>query len=333
MPNKHALPSGRYTGWVRQQPDFRDWKFAASPHVLAALPPSVDLTAGMGPTLDQQSIGSCGPNAEDSLLMFDQGKQGLAVASASRLFLYYTTRQLMGTVSQDSGVDNRTLLKACAQYGFCDESLWPYDVAQFTTKPPTAAYAAALPNRITSYAAVSQTLDGMKGCLASGLPFLFGFTVYASFESATVTRTGVVPMPQKSEQVLGGHDVCFVGFDDATQRFKFKNSWNGWGENNSGYGYFPYAYALDPNLSGDFWVVNAVPGGSPVPPPPPGPTPPPPGPARLFTFTPRQAVHKGGSVTLQNLPVALAKGLAYQVFPPATSATDGDHGVADTEGG
>src|SRR6185437_14508031 len=40
--------------------------------------------------------------------------------------------------------------------------------------------------------------------------------------------------------------------------------------------------ALDPNQAGDFWVLNALPGGNPtpLPPPPPGPSPAPaPGPA------------------------------------------------------
>ncbi len=112
------MPNHNLSGWKKQQPDQRDWKFAARPQVMAALPPSVDLTAGVGPVLDQGQLGSCGPNAEDTLLMYDQRAEGIPVSSQSRLFLYYTTRQVMGTTSYDSGVDNRSMLKACAQYGF-----------------------------------------------------------------------------------------------------------------------------------------------------------------------------------------------------------------------
>ncbi len=279
MPN-HVLPSGRYTGWVKQQPDRRDLKFQPSHEVMQALPPSADLTAGMGPVLDQLSLGSCGPNSIDSLIMFDQQKQGLIQRSVSRLFVYYQTRVLMNTVGQDSGVDNRTMLKALAQFGYCDENLDPYNISAFTQAPPPAAVVAAAQNKVVNYSAVPQTLDGMKGCVASGFPFLFGFSVYESFEGQQASKTGIIPLPGPSESLLGGHDVTPCGFSDVQKpgmkagnvwpanTFRFKNSWNpGWGD--MGFGYFPYAYMTDPNLSGDFWVINAIPGGTPTPPTPP----------------------------------------------------------------
>ncbi|MBS0205140.1 MAG: C1 family peptidase [Planctomycetes bacterium] len=303
--------SNRYYGWKRQQPDRRDLRFVPAPQIMAALPPAADLTTGMGTVLDQGQLGSCGPNSIDSLVMFDQHKQGIRVESISRLFTYYTTRQLMGTTSYDSGVDNRTMLKALHQYGFCAETLWPYDPVYaegdhqqtFATVPPQSAYAAAQPNAISNYSAVAQDLDSIRGCIASGFPFLFGFTVYESFESPQVTHTGMVPMPGGQERVLGGHDVCIVGYNDATQRLKFKNSWNGWGENNSGYGYFPYAYALDSHLSSDFWVINAIPGGVPTPPPS----------GKLFSLTFNRAVPKNGSVSFRT-PVDIPVG-KYDVVP------------------
>ena len=36
---------------------------------------------------------------------------------------------------------------------------------------------------------------------------MFGFSVYESFESATVARTGAVPMPRRAEVLIGGHAV------------------------------------------------------------------------------------------------------------------------------
>ncbi len=97
----------------------------------------------------------------------------------------------------------------------------------------------------------------MKGCLASGYPFVFGFTVYESFESDQVAQTGHVPMPQAGEQVVGGHAVLAVGYDDSNQWFIVRNSWGpNWGM--QGYFTMPYLYLLDPNLSGDFWMVQTV---------------------------------------------------------------------------
>ena len=86
---------------------------------------------------------------------------------------------------------------------------------------------------------------------------MFGFTVYESFESQEVAKTGVVPMPAASEKVLGGHAVLAVGYDDPTQRFIVMNSWGtSWGMR--GFFTMPYSYLTDSDLSSDFWTVRLV---------------------------------------------------------------------------
>ncbi len=79
-------------------------------------------------------------------------------------------------------------------------------------------------HKITSYHRII-TLDEMRTCLAEGFPFVFGFTVYESFESQAVAKTGTVNMPQKGEKSLGGHAVLAVGYDDVQKRFIVRNSW------------------------------------------------------------------------------------------------------------
>jgi len=62
-------------------------------------------------------------------------------------------------------------------------------------------------------------------------------------------------MPQPSEQMLGGHCVTAVGYNDARQRFIVRNSWgSGWGK--GGYRTMPYAYLGDPRLASDFWTIR-----------------------------------------------------------------------------
>jgi C1A family cysteine protease len=97
----------------------------------------------------------------------------------------------------------------------------------------------------------------MKGCLASGYPFVFGFSVYESFEGQQVAQTGHAPMPHTGEKQIGGHAVMAVGYEDAHQWFVVRNSWGaGWGM--AGYFTLPYAYLLDSNLADDFWTIRLV---------------------------------------------------------------------------
>ena len=244
-------------GWRPQMPDQRDYKFTVAEGVLKALPPKVDLRPACPPVVDQGQLGSCTANAIAAAHRFDQLKQKAKVDfEPSRLFIYYNERVIEGTVKSDAGAEIRDGIKTLNIQGACTETTWPYTISKFKTKPTSKAYKEALLHQSVKYQAVTQTLDQMKGALASGFPFVYGFTVYDSFESTAVAKTGIVPMPAKTESVLGGHAVLCVGYDDTKQWFITMNSWGiGWGD--KGFFYIPYAY-LTSNLASDFWVVQTV---------------------------------------------------------------------------
>jgi C1A family cysteine protease len=83
------------------------------------------------------------------------------------------------------------------------------------------------------------TLDDVKTALAGGNVVSIGFVVYSSFED--IGSDGVMSMPAKGEQVLGGHAVCVVGYDDQKQSLIVRNSWGaGWADH--GYFYMPYKF-------------------------------------------------------------------------------------------
>jgi len=175
----------------------------------------------------------------------------------SRLFIYYNGRAREGTTESDCGAMLRDVIKGVAKEGVCAEILWPFAVEKVTVKPSRECYREGKDHQVLSYRRVPQVLNQMKGCLASGFPFVFGFSVYESFESADVARTGRVPLPKSGERVLGGHAVLAAGYDDATQRFTVRNSWGAkWGA--KGYCFMPYAYLSDPNLAADFWTIRMV---------------------------------------------------------------------------
>ena len=241
-------------GWTPDLPDHRDFLYSALRPIPAKLPASVDLRPGCSPIEDQGQLGSCTGNAIAGELEFLEVKDQVPFANLSRLFIYYNERVIEHTVQSDSGAQIRDGIKSVAKQGVCTEKKWPYIISKFKVKPTPSCYKEALNHVITDYHRI-MTLDEMRACLADGYPFVFGFTVYESFETQQVAQSGVVPMPQKSERVVGGHAVVGVGYDDAQQRFIVRNSWGtGWGM--QGYFTIPYDYLSNPNLASDFWTVR-----------------------------------------------------------------------------
>ncbi len=241
-------------GWMPDLPDQRDYMFSAVYKIPAKLPASVDLRAQCPPVEDQGKLGSCTANALAGALEFLELKDKVQFVDLSRLFIYYNERVIEHTVNSDSGAMLRDGIKTLAKQGVCPEPMWPYVISQFTKKPAASCYKNAADHQITSYERL-LTVDEMRACLAEGYPFVFGFTVYESFESATVARTGTVNMPKPGEKVLGGHAVVAVGYNDKQKRFIVRNSWGtGWGK--QGYFTMPYAYLDNRKLSSDFWTIR-----------------------------------------------------------------------------
>jgi len=244
--------SPKWYGWLPDLPDHRDFLYAAIAPKVVRLPQKIDLQRQCSPVEDQGNLGSCTANSLVGALEFLEKKDG---ARFSRLFVYYNERAIEGTVDQDSGAFIRDGIKSLAKQGVCPEEQWPYRIATFRRKPSRGCYTAAKKYRITSYHRIT-TVDQMRTCLADGFPFVFGFTVYDSFESSTVAKSGVLNLPTAKERVVGGHAVMSAGYDDAEQRFFIRNSWGSdWGK--KGYFTIPYAYLSSRNLSDDFWTIRA----------------------------------------------------------------------------
>ena len=110
----------------------------------------------------------------------------------------------------------------------------------------------------------ASNFAAVQNALASGYPVVVGFDVYSSFEGSWGnithghTGSGMMPYPNtRTEQLLGGHAVCLVGYDNNTSRFIARNSWGtGWGDN--GYFYMPYQVIQNTSMSSDFWVIKSV---------------------------------------------------------------------------
>lgn len=250
-------PSAWY-GYVPDLPDQRDFKFRLTDDAVGALPPVVDLRDKCPPVFNQGALGSCTANAIAGALEFDRMKQGLPDWIPSRLFIYYNERAMEGTIREDAGAMIRDGIKSVHKLGAPRESLWPYYIGKFARKPTARAYRAAKTHPSLLYQRVEQAWELLTAAIAlNQLPVVFGFTVYESFESAAVAKSGIVPMPKTSEQVVGGHAVCAVGYDNTKNVVICRNSWDiDWGM--KGYFTMPRDYVTSFDLAADFWQIQTV---------------------------------------------------------------------------
>lgn len=247
-----------FYGWVPDLPDHRDFFYKPPRKLLRALPARVDLRRSCPPVYHQGRLHSCTANAIAAAIQFDKMKEARPeIFVPSRLFIYYNERAIERSIHSDSGAQIRTGIKTVAKRGVCHERVWPYRPRRFRQKPQRECYTEAAKHPALVYHRVRRKLPQLKACLASGYPFIFGFTVYESFHSKKVTHTGRASMPVRHEQCHGGHAVLAVGYDDAQRRFIVRNSWGSkWGRR--GYFTLPYDYFINRHLSEDFWTIRVV---------------------------------------------------------------------------
>ena len=212
------------------------------------LPPSVSYLHKLSDIYNQYSMGSCTANcyAQHVRMLRLQEKP-------SRHFIYATLRlsekpneiplQDLGS-NLDFGV--------MSKIGVCDEKYMPYEVDKsgkligWGKVPSKEAYENAKLNihpaliHLTS----SKLIETMKNNLYNGFLIDCAFLVFPSFLDEKTKQTGIMRMPTRSElknQVLGGHEVLCIGYDDSEQAFLCVNSWGKeWGLN--GCFWMPYDF-------------------------------------------------------------------------------------------
>jgi C1A family cysteine protease len=226
-------------GCIKDTVDSRDRPLTRLPKALkVVLPPKVDYTPKMSPVSDQGQEGTCvGFAVVDGMKEYQEKLEWKKLVQLSVRYVYEEARKL-DIFKSDEGTTIRNAMKVLNKQGVPPQSCWKYKVHQ-TDAPCPNADELAKPYRIQSYAYLT-TLDEMRESLFVNGPFVAGVSVYDKAWTAA-EKSGVVPMPAKDDEQVGGHAICVVGYDDKAQLFKFKNSWGkSWGK--KGYGFLPYEY-------------------------------------------------------------------------------------------
>ena len=218
---------------------------------ISPVAPVADTRKFCGPVKDQGAEGAC--TAHGGTEAFEWIDR--AYFKNSRIYSpqYTYEKELIaqGNFPNDEGSDGTTLCGTLIVNGCCELALDPYVAGQIV-----------LPTPVQDANAAKHTLGAFHGLAGSGValsvlgdpvpwPVLVGFTVYESFESDQVAKTGVYDPNAATESVLGGHEVLMVGYDvgetpalrprGSKPSALILNSWGvGWG------------------LSGFFWMALGV---------------------------------------------------------------------------
>lgn len=270
------------TGWLPPRPDLRDYtkqkeeirEFSKKLGIVESRKKSattVDLRKWCSPVENQGNIGSCTAQAGAGIVEYYEKRAFDKHLEASRLFLYKTTRNLM-QVTGDTGGWLRTTMGALALCGVPLEKYWPYKTDDFDAEPDAFVYSVANNYDALKYfchdplgtkVPYNEVLASVKKYLEAGIPSMFGFWGFPSFDMSDTK--GGIPYPDQGESAEWGHAIVAVGYDDAkkikntknnkstTGALLIRNSWGtSWGD--KGYGWLPYDYVLN-NLAMDFWSL------------------------------------------------------------------------------
>ncbi|UCF13993.1 MAG: hypothetical protein JSW59_11330 [Phycisphaerales bacterium] len=276
------------TGWLPPLPDLRDCtedkpeiaKMAKKLGVARSksavkLNPTADLRKWCSPIENQKSLGSCTAHAAVGIVEYFQRRGFGKHLEGSHLFVYKATRNLM-QVTGDTGAWLRNTMGALVLCGVPDEKYWPYTDASpdFDEEPPGFVYSVAdnfealwyfCHDPLGANIPGKAVLASVKKYLAAGIPSMFGFWGFPSFDTG---KNGEIPYPCPGESAQWGHAIVAVGYDDGkkiknvvckkatTGALLIRNSWGtGWGD--KGYGWLPYDYVVN-KLALDFWSLISM---------------------------------------------------------------------------
>ena len=254
----HGAPTRRGYGHLRDAADERDRHVgqllgAVTPGV--PLPKAIDRSVYLDGVQDQGPTSSCVGQAIASAAFLVGAIAGKPIARPSALAIYALARELDAPKEDlvDLGCAPRSALKACASFGLCASTRWPFDAGKVDEPLSWDVLQHAIDGRLTGYYR-SDTGDvalQLRTAISLGHIPIFGMPVDLSYEQ----WDGSGVYAGLAGEVLGYHAQAIIGYDGAD--FLVLNSWGrSWGAD--GIARIDGAFVAGPDCF-DRWVLTVTP--------------------------------------------------------------------------
>lgn len=212
------------------------------------MPAVVDLTSNFPVPGDQGQQGSCVAWATAYAYKTFQEKLQHQWSLTTKNHIFspaYVYNQING--GEDSGAYIDDAMKLFVAQGVCSWAAMPYRDYDYTTQPNTSQRREAAGYKAISWGTIGQgDVNAIKSHIAAGDAIVVGIPVYPDFDN--ISQWDPV-YDDASGTLRGYHAICFVGYDDTKEAFKFINSWgSGWGLN--GFGYMSYSLVQQLDIVG-----------------------------------------------------------------------------------
>jgi len=195
----------------------------------------IDLSPHFNPIRSQGNLGSCAAFASTAVFEYELQSENL-----SPLYDYYKIRELMGTVSKDSGSTRDATIAVLLNNGVCFETPWPYDISRFAETPPAKANIDAAQKKVANITLINKDdPDQWIYALSKNHPLMISINCPKGFERCSGSfYHNINPIDD------GGHAMVIVGYHSnyptkndsgniiGIKAFKIRNSWGvNWAEN------------------------------------------------------------------------------------------------------
>lgn len=235
------VAQGRY-GVTFEHNDINDKKIR-----LAKTKPAknVSLQEHFPKVYDQNGLSTSVAQAIASVIEYEQVRKGLKHIKVSKLYIHLLG---LGKI--------RKTLRLLDKYGVISEKLFPYDsMTPYPDVRNLSDYDKHYVGKIKYKKVPGGDIEIVKMCLSEGVPIIFSFDIYNSFDKRTLwDNDGVMPIPQKGERYLGTQAGVIVGYSRKKRAVIVRNSWGGdW--KNEGYFFLPYNYLVSRSC-GSMWTID-----------------------------------------------------------------------------